>query len=244
MIKIFGVVIYPFKERELINYCIDAIRDQQKKIIMYVNIHVLNLAYKDKTLTSSLLSADRVYCDGEGVRWGAKILGENLPLRTTGADWIYDLCSNCQRLNYSIFFLGDKPAIAENAAGVLRAKYPGLQIVGTADGYFNTKNEENDERIKMINDSNADIVLVGLGTPLQENWIIQNSLKIKKATLWAVGGLFGYIAGAEKRAPQFMTKNGLEWVFRLFVNPQRLFGRYVLGNPLFLFRVLKERFRK
>lgn len=244
MVKIFGVEIYPFKERELIDYCINAVCDQQKKIIMYVNIHVLNLVYKDRTLTASLQSADRVYCDGEGVRWGAKILGQNLPLRTTGADWIYDLCSNCQKLNYSIFFLGDKPTIAEKAAEVLGRQYPGLKIVGTADGYFNTENEENEKRIKMINDSNADIVLVGLGTPLQENWIVQNSSRINKATLWAVGGLFGYIAGEEKRAPEFMTKNGLEWMFRLLVNPQRLFGRYVLGNPIFLLRVLKERFRK
>jgi len=241
MIKIFDVNIYPFKQGELINYCLESLKDCKKIIIMYVNIHVLNLAYNDKLLTKSLLSADRVYCDGEGVRWGAKLLGQYLPIRTTGADWIYNLSEQCQKNNYSLFFLGGEAGVAEAAAKYLKQKFPKLLIVGTEDGYFNTTGEKNDQRIKRINDSGADIVIVGLGTPLQENWIVQNSNKINSKVLWAVGGLFGYLAGTEKRAPEIMHKNGLEWLYRLLANPRRLFNRYLLGNPLFFIRILKSR---
>ncbi|MBK7379692.1 MAG: WecB/TagA/CpsF family glycosyltransferase [Ignavibacteriales bacterium] len=168
MPKIFNVSIYPFQENELIEYCEGVLLHDNQRKIMYVNIHVLNMAYKDVILQNSLQSADRIYCDGEGVRLGAKILREKFPIRTTGADWIYDLCELCQKKKYSIYFLGGKPSVALNAAKIMRQLYPDLIIAGAADGYFNTESEENEQRIKLINDSKADILLVGLGTPLQE----------------------------------------------------------------------------
>jgi N-acetylglucosaminyldiphosphoundecaprenol N-acetyl-beta-D-mannosaminyltransferase len=212
--------------------------------VMYANVHVLNTAYRDPTLRRVLNQADVVYCDGSGVRLGARILGKYLPERMTGADWIYDLCATCQESRLSLYFLGGEPGIAARAARELQAHYPGLRIAGTHHGHYDHHGSENDEVLATINALHPDILLVGFGTPLQEKWIARNTRRLNTPVVWAVGALVDFVAGKTPRGPRWMLEHGLEWLYRLWVEPKRLWRRYVFGNPLFVLRVLRERVLK
>lgn len=214
---------------------------KQRSKIMYLNINCMNYAYNNPRYRKTLNEADVVYCDGAGIVLGARLMGIYLPGRMTGADWIYDLCELCERKGYSLFFLGGEPGIAEKAKEVLIKRFSKLLIIGTHHGYF-TKND-NDILIFKINKLRPDILLVGLGTPLQEFWIDENFHKLNVPVVWAVGAVMDFVSGKLPRAPKWMLNNGLEWLFRLLIEPSRMWKRYIIGNPLFILRVLKERIR-
>ena len=183
-----------------------------------------------------------MYCDGEGVRLAARLLGHHLSQRMTGADWIYDLCAVCQAQGFSLYFLGGGQGIAAQAAQKLHQQYPRLQVVGAHHGYFDHVGSENDRVVVQINALSPDILLVGFGTPAQEKWIGRNAERLNVPVLWAVGALVDFVAGEVPRAPRWMLDHGLEWLFRFLVEPRRMFGRYLIGNPLFILRVLRQRF--
>jgi N-acetylglucosaminyldiphosphoundecaprenol N-acetyl-beta-D-mannosaminyltransferase len=208
---------------------------------MYANIHVLNTAYHDSELRRILNQADLVYCDGAGVKLGARLLGGHLPERMTGADWIYDLCAACQERGFSLYFLGGEPGVAALAAEKLQTQYPGSKIAGTHHGHYNHSGLENDGVIAAINALRPDILLVGFGTPLQEKWIDRNFDRLNVPVVWAVGALVDFVAGQVPRAPRWMLDHGLEWFYRLWAEPRRMFKRYIIGNPLFIWRVLRQK---
>jgi N-acetylglucosaminyldiphosphoundecaprenol N-acetyl-beta-D-mannosaminyltransferase len=209
--------------------------------VLYANVHVLNTACRDPELRRVLNRADLVYCDGAGVKLGAWLLGHRLPERMTGADWIHELCAFCQERGFSLYFLGAEPGVAALAAEKLRAKYPGLIISGTHHGHYEHYGPQDDEVIAEINALRPDILLVGFGTPLQEKWIAHHSARLEAPVVWAVGALVDFVSGKTPRAPRWMLNHGLEWLYRLLTEPRRLFGRYVIGNPLFIGRVLAQR---
>ena len=214
--------------------------------VMYANIHVLNTAYGDPELRGILNEADLVYCDGAGVKLGARLLGGSLPQRMTGADWIYDLCAQCEQEGYSLFFLGGKPGVADRAAEVLSARYSGLKVVGTHHGYIHDDSSQarggSAQAIATVNAACPDILLVGMGTPVQERWLAAHRQALDVPVCWTIGALFDYVAGVVPRGPRWMLDHGLEWLYRLYVEPGRLGQRYLIGNPLFLLRVLRQRF--
>jgi len=211
---------------------------------MYANVHVLNTAYRDSELRRILNQAHLIYCDGAGVKLGARLLGHHLPERMTGADWVYDLCRSCERTGATLYFLGGEPGVADDAAQVLTARYPALAIVGAHHGHYDHNGPQNDAVIAEINALRPDILFVGFGTPLQEKWLDHYSELLDVPVIWAVGALVDFVAGNKPRAPQWMLDHGLEWLYRLWSEPQRLWKRYIVGNPLFLWRVLMQRFGK
>jgi N-acetylglucosaminyldiphosphoundecaprenol N-acetyl-beta-D-mannosaminyltransferase len=208
--------------------------------VMYVNAHVVNQSHATPGLLAALRRADLVYCDGYGVRLAAKVLGRPVPHRMTGADWIWDLATLCELAEQPIYLLGSEPPIAREAAARLRSLYPQLEIVGSHHGYFDLDSPHNERVIEHINEQPARIVLVGMGTPKQELWVDRYAERLDGAVVWTVGALFDYVSGHLPRAPRWLADNGLEWIFRLAVEPQRMWRRYLLGNPLFLTRVLGE----
>ena len=210
----------------------------KKHKVMYANVHSLNSAWEDPELRRILNSADLLYCDGAGVKLGARLLGKELPERMTGADWIYDLSEMCEAKGISTYLLGGEPGVAANAAERLKSLYPRLAIAGTHHGYFN----DDAEVVEKINERKPDILFVGLGTPLQERWIENNFAALDVAVVWGVGALVDFVAGKVPRAPRWMLDHGMEWLFRLMVEPRRMWRRYLIGNPLFILRVLKQRF--
>ena len=208
--------------------------------IMYVNAHVVNESRAMPELLAALQRADLVYCDGYGVRLAARALGLDVPHRMTGADWIWGLAALCERSGRSIYLLGSEPPVARTAAETLRRWYPKLDVTGAHHGWFDLDSPHNERVIEDINEKKPDIVLVGMGTPKQELWTDRYAERLEVDVVWTVGALFDYVSGLVPRAPHWLADNGLEWIFRLAIEPQRMWRRYLIGNPAFLGRVYGE----
>lgn len=215
-----------------------------KSLILHVNVHMFNLIHANPWLKGFLNNAEIVFCDGAGVRLGAYILGHRLPKRITYADWMWQLAELCETSDLSLYFLGGKPGIAEKSAAVLALQYPNLRILGCQHGYFDKSqgSQENEEVVREINLLKPNILVVGFGMPLQEAWLRDNWMNIDANIALTAGAAFDYISGELKRAPKWMTDNGLEWLGRLIIEPARLWRRYVVGNPIFLWRVFLQRY--
>jgi N-acetylglucosaminyldiphosphoundecaprenol N-acetyl-beta-D-mannosaminyltransferase len=208
--------------------------------VMYANAHVLNRSRADRPLRRALEDADLVYCDGYGVRLAARALHAEIPHRMTGADWIWELAALCERAGHSVYLLGSEPGIAAEAGKRLRRRCGGLDVVGTHHGYFEPGSPHDDRVLEDINARRPDIVLAGLGTPKQELWARRAAARLDVSVVWTVGSLFDYVSGRLPRAPSWLADNGLEWMFRLAVEPQRTWRRYLLGNPVFVSRVVAQ----
>lgn len=240
-IEILGVRVDRLTRTELLERVSAAVHSGGRAQVMYANVHVLNTAYVDGELRRLLNRSDLVYCDGAGVRMAARLLGQHLPDRMTGADWIHDLCLLCQKQGLRLYFLGGEAGIAALAAEKLCERYPGLPVAGTHHGYFEHFGPENEQVIAQVNASQADILLVGFGTPVQERWIALNFQALQVPVVWAVGALVDFVAGKQRRAPNWMLAHDLEWLGRLAAEPRRMWRRYLVGNPLFFYRVIKQR---
>jgi len=242
-IEVLGVKIDSLTVDTLLKRVEMFIKGGHQKIVLYVNVHCMDIASSDEEYKKLVNKADLVYCDGFGVVLGAKVLGKSLPGRITGADWIYDLAALCQQKQYRLFLLGGEEGVSEEASGKLKEKYPGLQIGGYHHGYLEMK-KDGPDLINMINESRSDILLVGFGTPMQEKMIFRHRSHLQVPVIWAVGALMDFASGKVPRAPKWMLDNGFEWLYRFLVEPGRLWRRYLIGNSKFLFRVTKERLFK
>ena len=167
----------------------------------------------------------------------------NIPFRYVLTDWISLLAAECVRGHLSLFLLGARPGVAEKAGDYLIKQFPGLNVAGIHHGYFDKSFEcpENEVVLRAIEASKADILLVGLGMPIQERWLMENWDRLNISVALPVGALFDYLAGEIPRAPHWMTDHGLEWLGRLIIEPRRMWRRYLLGIPHFLWLVLKQR---
>jgi N-acetylglucosaminyldiphosphoundecaprenol N-acetyl-beta-D-mannosaminyltransferase len=211
--------------------------------VMYVNAHVVNQSMAIPELRGALESADLIYCDGYGVRLAARALDVPVPHRMTGADWVWGLAALCEAAGHSLYLLGSEPGVAADAAARLGRWYPRLRVAGFHHGYFELGTPHDQRVVEDINSAGADLVLVGMGTPKQELWVQQHADDLEVDVLWTVGALLDYMAGRVPRAPRWLADHGLEWIFRLALEPHRMWKRYLLGNPVFLSRVMTERQR-
>ena len=241
-IKILGTRINIVDKKELEAIIIRAVKQHKHTLIFNVNLQCLNLCYEQPALRSIMNQNDIVFCDGAGVRLAARLKGHRLPPRITYADWIWELATFCEREDISLYFLGGRPGVAARASNVILSRFPKLQIKGTHHGYFDkgVKSRENRGVIEAINHTRADILIAGLGMPLQEYWLKENWEQLDVHVALSGGAIFDYIAGDLKRAPRWMTQNGLEWLGRLIIEPRRLWRRYLIGLPLFFWRFSKE----
>lgn len=219
------------------------IRNKQKKKFFFVNPDCMNKLYVDKEYFSILEKADYVFPDGIGISIACNILKTPLLENVNGTDMLPFLCDLSQENDYSIFLFGAKPGIAKKMKKKLEEKFPKLRIVGTRDGFFDWKKDSN-KIINEINSSHANILLVAFGVPLQEKWIDLNFDKLMPQVIMGVGGLFDFYSGEMKRAPKWMREVGMEWLFRLLKEPKRMWKRYIIGNPLFIYRVYKWKNKK
>jgi len=206
--------------------------------VAYANVHVLNQSRKDQALRAFLNDAHLVYCDGNGVRLGARVLGEQLPERMTGADWIWQLAAHAEG-KWRIYWIGGEPGVTDEAAAALMAAHPGLAIA-TDHGYHPRHGPEDAACIRRINAFGPDIVLVGMGTPEQERWVDDRRSQLEAPVVWCLGATADTVSGRVPRGPAWLTKHA-EWVARLVADPRRLWRRYLVGNTLFMARVLKSR---
>jgi N-acetylglucosaminyldiphosphoundecaprenol N-acetyl-beta-D-mannosaminyltransferase len=205
--------------------------------IVTLNSEIAMTAQEDRELAHVICQADLVVPDGIGIVWGSRVLGSPLPERVAGFDLMQELLVCAADHHWPVFFLGAEPGVAEEAAKCAKSRLPGLIVAGTHHGFFGE--EEEASVINEVNSTNARLVFVGMGAPRQDFWIAKNKTNILAAICIGVGGSFDVLAGKVKRAPDWMGRYGLEWLFRLACEPAR-FVR-MLALPRFVIRVIRER---
>ena len=203
-------------------------------MVVTANAEMVMLAEKNSEFRQIITQADLVTPDGIGILWAAKRLGCTLRERVTGIDLADALIKASAKNNWTVFFLGGKPGIAEKAEQKMREKYPGFKTGGIHHGYL--KDIDEISLINAIRESHAQILLVAMGAPVQEKWISQHLQNLNVPVVMGIGGSFDVWAGNVKRAPIWMQKVGMEWLFRLICQPERL-GR-VLCLPVFMKKVI------
>ncbi len=237
---IFDLEIQTGPPAELLRRILSYAERGEHRRVSYVNAHVINESFDIPELRQSLRGADLVYCDGYGVRLAARLIGLPVPHRMTGADWIWAVAAMCEEAGHSIYLLGSDPGASAEAAAALERWYPRLDVRGYHHGYFDIESPHNERVVEHINEVKPDVLLVGMGTPQQELWAERYFDRIDASVVWTVGALFDYLSKRIPRAPHLLSDNGLEWVFRLAMEPRRLWRRYLIGNPVFLSRVIGE----
>lgn len=243
-IEILGVRVHPLTVADLHHRLAEFIDGDQHALVFHANVHGINLAAENPSMRAALEQAEIVFCDGAGVILGARLLGHHIPERITYADWMWQVAEFAEQRGYSMFFLGARPGVARAAADRLLDRYPTLRIAGVRDGYFDKTpgHPENEAVVECINHSRPNILIAGMGMPIQEQWLCANWPRLNVNVALTGGAVFDYLSGELQRAPSWMTGNGFEWLGRLLIEPRRLWRRYLVGNPIFLSRVLKERF--
>jgi N-acetylglucosaminyldiphosphoundecaprenol N-acetyl-beta-D-mannosaminyltransferase len=219
------------------------VREKRRGLVLNANAHCLNLCYEDPMLRTFFNGAEVVFCDGAGVMLAARVLGGRIPARITYADWAWRLAAFAAAEGFSLYFLGARPGVAQAAAERLKERHPGLEIAGFRHGYFDhaAGSPQSAAVVEEINAAAPDILLVGLGMPLQERWLMENGHRLDVGAALTGGAVFDYVSGRLDRGPRLLTVHGLEWLARLLAEPRRLWRRYLIGNPLFLLRVLRQR---
>ena len=241
-IELLGINIDNYTMEETIIEIERLINYDKSSIIFTPNVHRIVSAYKDKFIREIYDNADMLIPDGLPLVWASKILRKPLRERVAGSDLFPYFCQNAAKKGYKIFLLGAEAGVAKKVKEILSKKIPNLQIVGTYSPShdFENNKEENAKIIELIKKSKSDILFLGLGFPKEEKWLWKNKNEIKIPVSIGVGATFDFIAGNIKRAPKWIQKIGLEWFFRLCQEPRRLWKRYLIGNTIFFWLVLKE----
>ncbi len=210
--------------------------------ISFINVDCVNLSHRNSAYRDALVNSHLRLADGIGLRIAGRILHSEIRQNVNGTDLFPLLLARLAATGQSLFLLGGRPGVADGVAAWAQANYPGARIAGTAHGYFSPAEE--DELIERINQSGAGIVLVAFGAPRQELWIERNAGRLRAHAALGVGGLFDFYAGRIPRAPQWLRELGLEWTYRLYQEPGRMWRRYLLGNVVFLSKVVAERAKR
>ena len=220
---------------------VTALLSGRYKVAHFINAHCCNVRAKDARYKVALNRADILLPDGVGVSMAGNMTGTKLAANLNGTDLVPALARKAALMSKSIFLFGGKPGTAKAAAQALMQIAPGLRIAGTRDGYGDAVDPT--AVVNDINASGADIVLVALGVPMQELWIDRYVTDLKVQLCMGVGAAFDFLAGNVARAPFWIRNARLEWVWRLAMEPRRMFGRYVYGNAAFLARALVRTFQ-
>jgi exopolysaccharide biosynthesis WecB/TagA/CpsF family protein len=210
----------------------------QHRHLCYVNAHSLNLAFRDIPYRQALGRADFVLNDGIGVQLAARMQSKRFPENLNGSDFTMRLLALAAERGWRVFLYGGRPGVADSAREQLMEEVPGLDIVGACDGY--TADQASDV-VASVRAADADLLIVALGQPNQELWLDQHLSETGCHLGVGVGAFLDFAAGLMPRAPQWMNRIGAEWLFRLVHEPRRLWSRYVVGNPTFLWRAWRTR---
>jgi N-acetylglucosaminyldiphosphoundecaprenol N-acetyl-beta-D-mannosaminyltransferase len=205
--------------------------------IITVNVEMLVAAHDDPGFAAVIESAELNVADSVGVMLAARLLGQPLQERVTGADGIHRLAAHSARKGYRLYLLGAAPGVADLAAESLTAANPGLDLVGTYAGSPSVSEE--DDIISRIRAADPDLLLVAYGVPAEEQWIARNRSRLGVPVMIGVGGGLDFAAGVTRRAPVWMRRLGLEWLFRLVSEPWR--WRRQLALPRFCLLVLGQK---
>lgn len=211
------------------------------RVASFVNAHCFNVARRHAEYRRAVRAATWRFPDGTGVRWAARFFGHSMRDNPNGTDLFPFLCDRAAACGHRMFFLGGRPGVAERMARRLKATWPDLLIAGTLPGDFEESHAG--PILEAIQVSRPDLLFVAGGVPVQEIWIERYRSHLRVPVILGVGGLFDFFAEHVSRAPALLRRTGFEWTWRLLQEPQRLWRRYLLGNPDFLAWVAWERLR-
>lgn len=204
--------------------------------VAFLNADSINKATKDPGLRASIAACHRVYADGFGLKIAAALHRTPLRENVNGTDLVPRLLDSLSGSGIRVFLFGARPEVVARYAAKLESK--GLSVAGFQHGYLSPAGRV--ELPQRIRESGAELVLVALGAPYQEAWLTENLAQTGARLGIAVGGLFDFESGRIPRAPQALRELGLEWTYRLWQEPRRMWQRYILGNPMFLARALQS----
>ncbi len=214
------------------------LKEKEPRQHVVVNVAKMVKMRKDAKLREIIASCDLINADGMPVVWASRLLGSPLPCRVAGVDLFQELVKLCAGKGYRPFFFGARQWVVEKVVEKFKAKYLDLEVAGYRNGYYSDKEEP--EIAEMIRDSKADMLFVGFSSPMKEKFLNRWMDTMRVPFSMGVGGSFDIIAGRTKRAPRWMQKLGLEWLFRIYQEPRRMWKRYAKTNPVFVWMVLKE----
>ncbi|MDL2280438.1 WecB/TagA/CpsF family glycosyltransferase [Selenomonadales bacterium OttesenSCG-928-I06] len=236
-VSILGVSVDCVSMEETLDKIEKSIEQKKPSLVATANAEMIMLAQKDRELFRILNEASLVIADGAGVVFAARYKKAYIKERVTGFDLTQKLLSLSNKKNYKIFLFGTSELNIKNVEQKINHLYPELNIVGVRNGFFSEHEEK--EIIEQIKKANPDILFLGLGVPKQEKWIAKNLKDINVPVCIGVGGTFDIMSGSLKRAPLWMQKNHLEWLYRLYQEPKRFFRMMAL--PKFVFKVILEK---
>ncbi|NLA58410.1 MAG: WecB/TagA/CpsF family glycosyltransferase [Firmicutes bacterium] len=237
-VDILGISIHQLTRRELLQLLRERLEQELTTWLVTVNAELVVRAGDDSAVASALEKADLRVADGAGVVWAARALRDVELERLPGVEIAEELVKWAAEEGLKVYFLGAEPGVAEAAVGQLCHRYPGFVTAGCRHGYFTEMEKE--DILEEIKGAEPDILLVALGAPRQELWLAEHQGELSVPVAVGVGGTFDVWAGRVKRAPAWMGDAGLEWLFRLIVQPWRV--RRMLALPRFVQRVIKEKY--
>lgn len=230
---ILGVKVASLTMSEAVNKAESFMDSKTPHLIATANAEMIMRATQDTELKEILNTADLVVPDGAGTVWASNYLGVEMPERVAGFDLVQALLANAPAKKRRVFFFGSAPGVAEKAKLKAQKDYPGIEIVGVRDGFFTAEDEP--DIIEQIKQAKPDLLLAALGVPKQEKWLNAHMNELGCALCIGVGGTFDVMAGVMKRAPLWMQKAKLEWLFRGMLQPKRI-GR-LMALPRFVMAV-------
>jgi len=233
-IPVLDVMIDAVTMNEAVLIVENFIIEKKARLVATANAEMVMMARSDDELASILSKADLVIPDGAGVVWAARYKGHSVPERVAGFDLVQEILKKSAQKGYRIYFLGSAPGIAAQAKIWAERQYPGVNITGIRDGYFSS--EEDSDIINEIKLCKPDILLVALGVPKQEKWLSKNLTQLNIPVSIGVGGSFDVMAGVTDRAPMWMQRANLEWLYRLLSQPKR--AMRMLALPRFVLSVV------
>lgn len=226
----------------MITYLDNLIGYKKPTSFFTISAELIVMAQEDKLLKEKYDNADILTIDSYVVYYAAKILGKNFKEPVSGSRVLLNFLPIAQRKEYKLYFLGATKEIVEKAVAKVTRDYPGINIVGWHDGYFGTEGET--EVVQDIIAKKPDVLFVAMSSPLKEEFIYRNKSKMNVPVSIGVGGIFDIIAGKCKLAPSWVSKLGLEWLYRFVQEPRRMWRRYLITNLKFIMLVVKEIFKR
>ena len=247
-IKVAGIPIDLFTVNSLHETVRNTILQGDKRIFLHANARLIELANSSEPWLKDFFdkAENYVMCDGAGIQLAARLTGQTVPKKIPYNIWLWDFFRFIVKNEFSIYFIGAGEPTIKMAVQIAKKFEPTLNIKGFSHGYFSKtiNSPENVDIIARINASRPDILLVGFGMPIQERWIQENIDGINAKAVFSCGGAFEFISGMKPVAPLFFRKLYLEWLFRFFLEPVRLFERATISNIRFIGILLKNRTKK
>jgi N-acetylglucosaminyldiphosphoundecaprenol N-acetyl-beta-D-mannosaminyltransferase len=236
-VSVWGIRLDPLSSAEAVAAIGELIEAREPSYLVSVNLNYAMLTHRDPRLRAVNEGAALALADGMPLLWAACRRGTRLPERVAGSDLIFALAELAAERGHGVFLLGGAPGVADAAAANLRARYPGLRVVGTASPPFRALTAaERNELFATIREARPDLLLAAFGQPKGELWVAEHHRALGVPFCAQLGAALDFAAGRVRRAPRVLRRSGLEWAFRLAQEPRRLGGRY-LSNFLFLARM-------